>query len=125
MDEDLTEPDPAAVDELAKAIIRSFSVPGRGYAGNRSLCPHEDQLREWLRADGVSSDDGLLAAALTRLETALVPDYNVRLVRGTELHRRNRSILVRAARWPDRAMLLDPLSPWIPQRMNRLTSSPT
>jgi hypothetical protein len=47
-----------------------------------------------------------------RLETAMVPGYNVRLVRSTELHRRNRSIWVPAARWPDRAMLLDPLSPW-------------
>jgi hypothetical protein len=107
-----TEPDPAAVDELAKAIIRSFSVTGRGYEGNRNLCPHEDQLREWLRADGVSFDDGLLSAALTKLETAMVPGYNVRLVRGTDLHRRNRSIWVPAARWPDRAMVLDPLSPW-------------
>jgi hypothetical protein len=81
-----TEPDPAAVDELAKAIIRSFSVIGRGYEGNRNLCPHEDQLRDWLRADGVSFDDGLLSAALTRLETATVPGYNVGLVRATELH---------------------------------------
>jgi hypothetical protein len=112
LSEDAVEPEPAAVDELAKAIIRSFSVPGRGYEGNRNLCPNEDQLREWLQADGVSFDDGLLSAALTRLETAMVPGYNVRLVRGTELHRRNRSIWVPAERWPDRAMLLDPLSPW-------------
>jgi hypothetical protein len=107
-----TEPDLVAVDELAKAIIKSFSVTGRGYEGNRNLCPHEDQLREWLEADGLSFDDGLLSAALTRLETATVQGYNVRLVRGTELHRRNRSIWVPAAHWPDRAMLLDPLSPW-------------
>jgi hypothetical protein len=112
MDEARIEPDFAAVDELAKAIIRSFSVTGRGHDGNRNLCPHEDQLRDWLGADGVSFDDGLLSAALTRLETATVPGYNVRLVRGTELHRRNRSICVPAARWPDRAILLDPLSPW-------------
>jgi hypothetical protein len=112
MDEAPIELDPAAVDELAKAIIRSFSVTGRGYEGNRNLCPHEDQLREWLRADGVSFDDDLLSAALTRLETAVVPGYNVRLVRGIELQRRSRSIGVPAARWPDRVMLLDPLSPW-------------
>jgi hypothetical protein len=79
---------------------------------DRNLCPHEDQLREWLGADGVSFDDGLLSAALTRLETATVSGYNVRRVRGTELHRRNQSMWVPAARWPDRAMLLDPLSPW-------------
>jgi hypothetical protein len=48
----------------------------------------------------VSFDDDLLSAALTRLETAMVPGYNVRLVRGTELHRRNRSIWVPAACWP-------------------------
>jgi hypothetical protein len=112
LSEDAVELDPAAVDELAKAIIRSFSVTGRGHDGNRNLCPHEDLLREWLQADGMSFDDGFLSAALARLETATVPGYNVRLVRGTELHRRNRSIWVPAEHWPDRAMLLDPLSPW-------------
>jgi hypothetical protein len=122
LSEDAIEPDPATVDELAKAIIRSFSVTGRGCEGNRNLCPHEDQLREWLRADGVSFDDGLLSAALTMLETAMVPGHNVRLVRGTELHRRNRSIWVPAARWSDRAMLLDPLSPWDSAHMSLVTS---
>jgi hypothetical protein len=42
----------------------------------------------------MSFDDVLLSAALTRLETALVPGSSCRLVRGTELHRRNRSIWV-------------------------------
>jgi hypothetical protein len=59
-----------------------------------NLCPNENQLREWLRADGVSFDDDLLSAALTRLETAMVPGYNVRLVRGTELHSASSAVAV-------------------------------
>jgi hypothetical protein len=106
------EPDPAAVNELAINVIKAFSVSGRGHEGNRNLCPHENTLRQWLRADGRVFDDHLLSAALTRLEKAEVPGCNVRLVRGEELHRRVKSIWVRTEQMPPRAMLLDPISPW-------------
>jgi hypothetical protein len=35
---------------LARAILSSFEVPGRGYQGNRSMCGSETVLREWSNA---------------------------------------------------------------------------
>jgi hypothetical protein len=100
------------VAALARAIIKSFSVSGRGYNGTRHLCESDSVLREWLAADGVSCDDAALSAALTKLETATLPGSNMRLIRGSELHRRNGSRHLPAARWPERAMMLESVHPF-------------
>ena len=103
-----------AVDVLARAIVRSFSVAGRGFNGNRSLIESDTVLRQYLAEDGVIFfDDQLLSAALTVLETATLKDSNARLVRGTDLHRRNGgSRYTLATPFPPRAMLLEELSPF-------------
>jgi hypothetical protein len=57
-------------------------------------------------------DDATLSAAVTRLETAMLPGSDTRLIRGTELHRRNCSRYLPAAHLPARAMMLESLRPW-------------
>ncbi len=59
------------------AILKTFEVPGRGYEGNRMLWESEDQLRQYLTADGVVYKESDLSAALTKLETAAVPGYDL------------------------------------------------
>jgi hypothetical protein len=66
------------------------------------------QLREWLTEDGASFDDAHLSAALTRL-AATLPGSNTRLIRGSELHRRNSSRYLPATHLPQRAMMLESL----------------
>jgi hypothetical protein len=80
------------------------------YEGNRMLWESEDQLRQYLTADGVVYDESDLSATLTKLETAAVPGYDCRLVRGNELHRRQTP----GVRWkmPARAILLEQLHPF-------------
>jgi hypothetical protein len=101
------------VEELARAIVRSFHGDGRCFQGSRFLCPSEDQLRTYLTDDGVDYDDVLLAAALRVLETASLPGSDARLIRGAELHRRNGSTVhTRATPLPARSMLLDQVPPF-------------
>jgi hypothetical protein len=64
------------INALAVAILK-FEVPGRGYEGNRMLWESEDQLRQYLTADGVVYKESDLSAALTKLETAAVPGYDL------------------------------------------------
>jgi hypothetical protein len=94
------------------AILKTFDVPGRGFQGNRCLIESEDRLRQYLTEDGVSFDDSTLSAALTLLETATLQQPAGRLVRGTELHRRNSSLHLPAAQLPPRAMLLEQVHTW-------------
>jgi hypothetical protein len=82
-------------------------VPGRGHEGNRYLFESDTHLREWLTEDGVSFDDAHLAAALARLETATLPGSDARLIRGSELHRRNGSRYLPASHLPSRAMMIE------------------
>ena len=74
--------------KLAKAIVRAFSVPGRGHEGTRFMCSDENVLRQWLHADDVTWDEPDLVAALSQLEMAQVPGCDFRLLRGHDLHRR-------------------------------------
>jgi hypothetical protein len=94
------------------AILKTFDVPGRGFQGNRNLIESEDQLRQYLTEDGVIFDDSTLSAALTLVETATLPKLGARLVRGTELHRRNSSQHLPAAQLPPRAMILEHMHMW-------------
>jgi hypothetical protein len=99
-------------DAVAVAILKTFDVPCRGFQGNRCLIESEGRLRQYLTEDAVSFDDSTLSAALTLLETATLPGFNTRLIRGTELHRRNSSQHLPAARMPSRAMLLEQVHMW-------------
>jgi hypothetical protein len=94
----------------------AFSASGRGYQGNRYLCESETVLRQYLTEDGVIFDESDLAPALTKLETASLRGSDARLVRGTELHRRNNSRYSPAARLPERAMMLDQVHPFDPMK---------
>ena len=60
----------------------------------------------------MSYDDTTLAGALERLETATLPGSNARLIRGSELHRRNGSRYLPAAQLPPRAMMLEEVHPF-------------
>jgi hypothetical protein len=100
------------VDALAREILKAVNVPGRGHEGNRYLIASDTQLRQYLTEDGVSFDDARLAAALSRLETATLPGSDARLIRGSELHRRNGSRNSPAAHLPARAMMIESIHPF-------------
>jgi hypothetical protein len=100
-----------APDAVARAILKAFDA-GRSYQGNRYLCESETVLREWLAADGVIVDDATLSAALTKLETASLPGCAQRLIRGEDLHRRNRSRYSPQTQLPARAMRLEAVHPF-------------
>jgi hypothetical protein len=101
------------IDAIAKSIVGSFYVSGRGHQGNRLLYESEAVLRQYLAEDGVSFDEEDLAPALTMLETAALGGSDARLIRGEELHRLvNRSVHTRATPLPPRGMLLDQVKPF-------------
>jgi hypothetical protein len=94
---------------LARAILSSFDVSGRGHEGNRFMCEDEIVLRQWLTEDGVVNfDDATLSAALTLLETATLPSSRSPLLRGSDLHRRNRSQHLVRRSFPPRGAIWSP-----------------